>query len=135
MRPNLNTGLLILFAVSLSVLIMCGCSAEQVIQRTIDTVIHYDTVYVPVPADSSLLTLDSSNTAEDVKYIVKVDTVLRTVFVKGKPRTIRVLQIDTVTVTKTETKIEKSDDLTFREMFTWASALLGLVLLIVLIKK
>jgi hypothetical protein len=97
-RDDLGIWFLI-FAVTATIAFMCnGCATpEQVVTRIIDTVIRYDTLYIPTPADSSILTLDSNGTGEDTKFIVKVDTVYKTVFVKGKPQIIKVAVTDTVT--------------------------------------
>jgi hypothetical protein len=114
---------------------MWGCSTPQsVIQSTIDNVIRYDTIRVALPQETVFDTVYINNgQGESVKYIVRTDSVR--VYIRGKEKIIYVPVTDTITVTKTEIKTVESDDLTIKEMFLWATGIIGMVLLIQLLKR
>ena len=121
-------------------LLMWGCSTPQsVIQSTIDNIIRIDTVTIYTPADPvySPIVLDSYGFGENNSVQVRVDTIykVKQIYVKGKADTIRIPIRDTITVTRTEIKTVESNDLTIKEMFLWATGIIGMVLLIQLLKR
>ena len=85
-----------------------GCCSKETITDT-KVVIQWDTLKVTIPADTVFtpIVLDSTGFGENDNVSVKVDTVLKTVFVKGKEKIIKVIIRDTVSVTNTETKVVK----------------------------
>ncbi len=131
---------MVLFTILAMVLMTCeGCKTpEAIIQQKIDTIIRYDTIYVNTPVDSSLLVLDGNGFGEDTKFIVKVDTVYRTVYVKGKPQTIKIAVTDTIVRYITNTiKQEKSffDGVTLQGVMIFIGVIVAVAFIGNLFKK
>ena len=85
---NRKNQLLLAFAIALMIYYFAGCcSPETIIKDRIDT------LYVPVGGEQDTVLINRVDTVwqgETVKYIVRVDTLLRKVFVNRKPDTVRV---------------------------------------------
>jgi hypothetical protein len=90
-----------------------GCSPEEV-QRVIEQVFIHDTIRVTLPADNffSPIVLDQGGFGENENVQVKVDTVwkdkIKTVYVRGKERIIKVPYNDTIYVDKVVIKKEEN---------------------------
>ena len=89
----------ILIVLLLSLLIGCCPTKETIVNERIDT------LYVPVYADTDtvpIIRIDSIWTGETVKYIVKLDTLIKKVYVYRKADTVTVYHTikDTVSVYK-----------------------------------
>ena len=115
-----------------TMLILVGCCPES------HTIIRdrVDTLYVPIYADSDTVLIfraDSAWTGESIKYIVKVDTLIKRVYINRKADTITVFHTirDTVQIVKEV----KSDNYSFMDYIYGIGALLILALFIVLFKK
>jgi len=88
----------VIIALVLVILVMLfsGCTTtREIIQTRIDTL----TVTTPTQYDTVTVTNTIAGyEGETVKYILRVDTLYKKVFITRKPDTIRVAYIDTVTV-------------------------------------
>ena len=109
-------------------LMLVGCCPET---QTIITD-RTDTLYVPVYADSDTVTLtriDSVWAGETVKYIVRVDTLIKRVYINRKADTITVFHTirDTVQIVKEV----KSDNYSLMD---YIYAIGGLLILLFIIK-
>lgn len=89
---------LFIFAVTTTIALMCnGCCS------TPETIIRTDTLTVYQQGSTDTLTMFRTDTvwsAENQKYIVRVDTLIKKVTVWRKPDTVRVAYRDTVTIYK-----------------------------------
>ena len=89
----------LLIVLLLSLLIGCCPTKETIVNERIDT------LYVPVYADTDsvpIIRIDSIWTGETVKYIIKLDTLIKKVYVYRKADTVTVYHTikDTVSVYK-----------------------------------
>ena len=111
----------------LSAILLTSCCPETVTKS--ETIIKTDTVTVYKQGQTDTVTLNNWN-GESIRYIVKVDTLLKRVFVHSKPETLKVTIRDTVTITNTMTK-EKSftDGITLKDVmiFVGSIALIGFI--------
>jgi hypothetical protein len=116
----------------LIVFLLIGCSPEKEIQRVIDTVIRYDTVKVTLPQDVVFDTvyINREGEGENVRYVVKVDTVK--VLIKGKERIVKVPVTDTVIVTQVIEKVKEES--TFEKFETMIYTVLGVSVVVGLIR-
>jgi hypothetical protein len=95
-----------------------GCCSETQLIREVPVYIH-DTVTVTLPAETVFDTVYiKDGSGESIRYIVKTDTVLKTVMIKGKERQIKVPVYDTVYVDipkeeNTESFIDKIENILY----------------------
>jgi len=86
-------------------LFLVGCCPPELSKEPI---VRIDTLRIYQPETNDTLILvqnDTIWTAEDPRYFIRIDTVLKKIFIKGKADTIRVPYLDTVVV-YTEKKAE-----------------------------
>lgn len=121
------------YSLFLFALLLYGCCSPK---ETIRTVIETDTITVTLPADIVYDTVAIDNGAgESVRYVVKVDTVYKKVYIKGKEKIIQVPIIDTVRIVE-QVPVEKSffDGITLKQILIGCSILLVGVILFRLLK-
>lgn len=114
-------------------LLLAGCCPDAVTKT--ETIIHIDTVQVQIPADVQFDTIRIDNgSGESEKFIVRVDTLYKNVFVKGKERIVYVPQIDTVI--RTETTVQPDFwDMALSEIVFSGLIALCLILAVVIIAR
>ena len=115
-----------------TMLILIGCCPES---QTIITD-RTDTLYVPVYADSDTVTLtriDSVWAGETVKYIIRVDTLIKRVYINRKADTITVFHTirDTVQVIKEV----KSDNYSLMDYLKFILVIMVVGFIITLFRK
>jgi hypothetical protein len=94
----------------LFMVLLYGCCSEKELIREVPVYIH-DTITVKLPAETVFDTVYiKDGSGESIKYIVKTDTILKTVMIKGKERQIKVPVYDTVYVDVPQEKEESFID-------------------------
>lgn len=102
-------------------LMMIGCCPEPVMQVQIDTL----RIYQPETNDTLLLIQnDTVWTAGNDRYFVRVDTLLKKIYIKEKADTMKVPYPDSVFVYRNKDE-EKSffDGLTLKQILIWITCL------------
>ena len=120
----------LLIVLLLSLLIGCCPTKETIVNERIDT------LYVPVYADYDsvpVIRIDSIWTGETVKYIVKLDTLIKKVYIYRKADTVTVYR--TYTDTVQVVKEVKSDDYSLMDYLKAFGVLMIIGFIITLFRK
>lgn len=113
-----------IFIAILLIVLLDGCCSKESVRETITT--EYDTVYVPIQGRIDTVTLRNDFTGESIRYVVRVDTLLKKVFVNAKPETLKVVTVDTLRLKETVVS-----QIPFKDKILYALG--GMVLMIVFV--
>lgn len=117
-------------------LIFFGCCCPRDAITRVDTIVRVDTVQVMIPAETVFDTVHvTDGQGESIRYIVKVDTLFKTVFIKGKERIVKVPQIDTLIRIKEVEKYRAPWYESFGNKVLMGLGLVAVIALIVLLIK
>jgi len=122
-------------AIIISILLLFEGCCPSVTTKT-EYITKYDTVTVFKDGRIDTVTLRNDFTGENIRYIVRVDTLLKKVFINAKPETLKVIIRDTVTINNTVVKDDGFfQGITLKDIMIFIGVLFGLALVINLIKK
>ena len=103
-------------------MLIVGCCPKPVMQVRTDTL----KVYQPATNDTLYLVQnDPVWTAGNDRYDIRIDTVLKKIYVHGKPDTLKVPYADSILVYRDNPNAEKSffDGLTLKQILIWISCI------------
>lgn len=101
-----------------------GCSSKEMTKETIT--IRTDTLYQALPPKFDTVFIKDNFTGENVRYIVKIDTLWKKIFINAKAETVKVAVTDTMRLVETRT-----NEVTFKDKVFYA--VVGIALFIIAI--